>query len=417
MPFLVIEATLYCPTIVGIVADTVNLTHAFTGEDKSPADKVNPAPTVISSIAPVEAVVLPSTLTEVIVRSEEPTAPDPAAESAVLALAAVDEAVPPLATGNVPVTPVVKGKPVRFVATPDVGVPSKGVTSVGLVAKTAEPVPVSSVNAPSSCAEVKLPSEAAFPTEVTIPVRLALVTTVAALPTEVTPPVKLALVTTVAALPTDVTPPVKLALVTTVAALPTDVTPPVKSALVVTLLAVKAVAVPVMFVPTNADGVPRAGVTKVGLFDSTTFVVPVEDVTPVPPLATARVPARVTTPVVAVDGVNPVVPAENDATTEGAVLVQIVPLEVSKLPDVLGNTELNPVPPLLPMIAALAVTDAAPVPPWATESGVVRPVREVMSPLAPRTAALSAALAAAAVVPAVPPEAIGSAAPRVSEGM
>jgi hypothetical protein len=140
----------------------------------------------------------------------------------------------------------------------------------------------------------------------------------------------------------------------------------------------------------------------------------------VPPLATARVPARVTTPVVAVDGVNPVVPAENDETTTGvtgAALVQLVPLEVSRFPDVLGNTELNPVPPLLPMIAALAVTDADPVPPWATESGVVRPVRDVMSPLAPRTAALSAALAADAVVPAVPPDAIGSAAPRVSEGM
>ena len=40
--------------------------------------------------------------------------------------------------------------PVQFVSTPDVGVPSKGVTNVGLVANTADPVPVSSVNAPSS---------------------------------------------------------------------------------------------------------------------------------------------------------------------------------------------------------------------------------------------------------------------------
>ena len=52
--------------------------------------------------------------------------------------------VPPLATGNVPVTPVVSGSPVRLVATPDVGVPNIGVTRVGLVAltKTPEPVPV-----------------------------------------------------------------------------------------------------------------------------------------------------------------------------------------------------------------------------------------------------------------------------------
>jgi hypothetical protein len=41
--------------------------------------------------------------------------------------------VPPLATGNVPVTPVVKGKPVTLVITPDAGVPNAGVVKVGLV--------------------------------------------------------------------------------------------------------------------------------------------------------------------------------------------------------------------------------------------------------------------------------------------
>ena len=35
---------------------------------------------------------------------------------------------------------------------------------------------------------------------------------------------------------------------------------------------------------------------------------------PVPPLATANVPAKVTTPVLAVDGVKPVVPALNEDT-------------------------------------------------------------------------------------------------------
>ena len=50
--------------------------------------------------------------------------------------------MPPLATGNVPVTPVVSGRPVRLVATPDVGVPSNGVTRVGDVLKTVSPVPV-----------------------------------------------------------------------------------------------------------------------------------------------------------------------------------------------------------------------------------------------------------------------------------
>ena len=69
-------------------------------------------------------------------------------------------------------------------------------------------------------------------------------------------------------------------------------------------------AVPVMFVPTNADGVPSAGVTNVGLVDNTTLPEPVEVVTPVPPRATDNVPvvpATIGSPValvnVAADGV------------------------------------------------------------------------------------------------------------------
>ena len=50
--------------------------------------------------------------------------------------------VPPLAGGNTPVTPVVRGKPVTFVIVPDAGVPSAGVTSAGDVERTTEPVPV-----------------------------------------------------------------------------------------------------------------------------------------------------------------------------------------------------------------------------------------------------------------------------------
>jgi hypothetical protein len=47
-----------------------------------------------------------------------------------------------------------------------------------------------------------------------------------------------------------------------------------------------------------------------------TFVPATSDgvVVPVPPLATANVPAKVTTPVLAVDGVKPVVPALNEDT-------------------------------------------------------------------------------------------------------
>ena len=50
--------------------------------------------------------------------------------------------VPPFAIGSVPVTPVVKGKPVAFVKVADVGVPKIGVVNVGLVDNTTLPVPV-----------------------------------------------------------------------------------------------------------------------------------------------------------------------------------------------------------------------------------------------------------------------------------
>jgi hypothetical protein len=63
--------------------------------------------------------------------------------------------VPPLATGNVPVTPVVRGKPVKLVATPDVGVPSNGVTKVGLVDNTTLPDPVEVVTPVPPCRTVK----------------------------------------------------------------------------------------------------------------------------------------------------------------------------------------------------------------------------------------------------------------------
>ena len=43
-------------------------------------------------------------------------------------------------------------------------------------------------------------------------------------------------------------------------------------------------------------GVPRFGATSVGAFESTTLTVPVDEVTPVPPLATFNVPANVMVP-------------------------------------------------------------------------------------------------------------------------
>jgi hypothetical protein len=71
--------------------------------------------------------------------------------------------VPPLAIGKVPVTPVVNGSPVQLVNTPLVGVPSKGVTNVGLVLNTFKPVPVSSVKAAAKLAEEGVPKNVATP--------------------------------------------------------------------------------------------------------------------------------------------------------------------------------------------------------------------------------------------------------------
>jgi hypothetical protein len=73
--------------------------------------------------------------------------PDP--DSSVIAVArlALDGVASHAATPvPSPLIPVDTGSPVQFVSTPLAGVPRAGVTSVGLVAKTAAPLPVSSVS-------------------------------------------------------------------------------------------------------------------------------------------------------------------------------------------------------------------------------------------------------------------------------
>jgi hypothetical protein len=72
----------------------------------------------------------------------------------------------------------------------------------------------------------------------------------------------------------------------------------------------------VAFVRVAAEGVPRLGVVKAGLVLKTFDPDPVEVVTPVPPLDTPKVPPSVTTPEVAVDGVSPVEPALKVLTPE-----------------------------------------------------------------------------------------------------
>lgn len=155
-------------------------------------------------------------------------------------MAAVEAFVPPLAIGSTPVTPVVKGRPVALVSTAADGVPSAGVTRVGDVENTAEPEPVSSVRAVISWAEVNDPNAVALPTEVTAPVKLALV---------------------------------------------------------MAEPAVKPTAVPVAFVATRTEGVPKSGVTKVGDVANTSEPVPVSSVTAARKLVDEGVPKNVAMPV------------------------------------------------------------------------------------------------------------------------
>lgn len=135
-----------------------------------------------------------------------------------------------------PLTPVSIGRPVALVNTPDVGVPSRGVTNVGDVAKTRAPVPVSFVTAVMRLALEGVPRKVAMPaakplTPVLIgnPVAFVRVPDVG-VPSKGVTRVGLVFITNVdpvpvceatdVALPTLVIGPVKLALVVTVAALP-----------------------------------------------------------------------------------------------------------------------------------------------------------------------------------------------------
>lgn len=113
----------------------------------------------------------------------EPPPPDGVAHVPSPRQNVVEDADVPLlrcVTARLPVTPVLNGSPVQLVRTPDVGVPSNGVTKVGDVENTTTPVPVSLVKAVANCAEVNEPREVALPDDVIAPVKFALVTTVVA---------------------------------------------------------------------------------------------------------------------------------------------------------------------------------------------------------------------------------------------
>ena len=141
-----------------------------------------------------------------------------------------------------PVPPITKGSVIEVV-------------KVGAVPKTAAPEPVSSVRAVKRLDEVNEPSEAALPTEVTIPVRLALVVTFPAVRPEAVP---VRLVATpelgVPSAPPLVTNDPAVPMFTP-RAVKTPVPAPVSPVLI---------GRPVPLVRVTADGVPKFGVVKTG---------------------------------------------------------------------------------------------------------------------------------------------------------
>jgi hypothetical protein len=168
--------------------------------------------------------------------------------------------VPPLATGSVPVTPVVRGRPVAFVSVAKLGTPMLGVVSAGEAAKTAAPVPVVDVSVTR-----RLSAEGVARKVATL--------------------------------------------------VPRPETP-------------VEIGRPVALVSVANEGTPMLGVVSTGEVERTVLPVPVDVVTPVPPFATARVPARVMVPEPVTgppEVVSPVVPPET------SILVTVPPVLVEEI--------------------------------------------------------------------------------------
>src|SRR3989344_14452 len=171
---------------------------------------------------------------------------------------------------------IVAAPAVRDAAVPDMlvptsaeGVPSAGVTKVAEVARTTSPVPLQ-VNS-EEVANAVGTAEAPVPLARTVLAAMA-ASAVAGMP----PAPKSVEVARTAVLPVIAEPSTPAACEPNDVVLPTLVTTPERLALVVTVPAVKFAAVPEMFVPTSADGVPRAGVTRVAEGERTPSPVPVQ---------------------------------------------------------------------------------------------------------------------------------------------
>jgi hypothetical protein len=186
-----------------------------------------------------------------------------------------------------PDTPVEMGKPVALVKVPLEGVPRAGVTKVGELAKTSAPLPVSSETAEAKFAELGVAKKVATP--VPKPLTPVLIGKPVALVRVADDGVPKAGVTKVGEL-ANTKAPEPVSSDTAEARLADEGVPRNVATPVPRPETPVEIGRPVRFVATPEAGVPKAGVTRVGLFDRTTDPVPVEEVTPVPPLATGKVP-------------------------------------------------------------------------------------------------------------------------------
>ena len=172
---------------------------------------------------------------------------------------------------------LIEAVPVRFVTTPDAGVPKAGVTKVGEVANTKAPVPVSSVTAVRRLADEGVAKKVATPEpKPEMPVATGKPVALVSVPDDGVPNAP-PLTTGAPAVPT-----------LTAKAVATPVPRPLTPVLM---------GRPVALVKVALDGVPRAGVTRVGLVANTNAPVPVSSVTAAARLALEGVPKKVATPV------------------------------------------------------------------------------------------------------------------------
>lgn len=180
--------------------------------------------------------------------------------------------VPPFAAPSVPVTPVVSGNPVQLVKTPLVGVPKSGVVSVGEVAKTSSPDPVSFVTAVARFALVGVAKKVATPAaKPETPVLIGRPVQFVSVPLVGVPKIGVTNVGDVA----NTSAPVPVSPVTAAARLAVLGVPKNAATPVPRPDTPVAMGRAVPFVRLTLDGVPSAGVTNVGELARTTAPVPV----------------------------------------------------------------------------------------------------------------------------------------------